>query len=733
MFNGLNPRCWLILTLLAFAGCEPAQTVVEQAPGPAVEKRAAEPIATQPAKPSTTATVEPTTVQPVDAASRRPTEPPREVASRPAKSPTASAPAKPVLDPAPAATAKPVDPAPQAAGPGLPTTAMPNPPVAESREPVTAAPSSQPESPLRQPASLDIAPTQAAPVVNREPPPPRAASATARPEREPTETTPGVRGVPMNPLRAGAPATAPGAIPAMPAENRPAEARPVVVPAAPLVAAKEPSAGEKREPGKTKTLPPLGGKHSGEKFDPIEVNGSIFVDWPKPRLALVFTGRQDGYIEPCGCAGLDRMKGGISRRYSFLQELTRNKGWTVVPMDLGGLNKSFGTQAQMKFQTMTNALRDMQYQAVGLGEGDLRMGAGLLVSETRPPAPQRNIFLAANVGLFTFDPPMVDAYRVIEAAGKKIGVTAVLGAKYVEEYRKQNQSSEILLEDPVKKLKEIVPTLKGQADFLVLLAYAPFDESRALSRQFPEFNVVVTAGGGPESPATPDTIEGSKALMIQVGEKTMNAMVLGLYDDPQQPWRYQRVPLDSRFPDSPLMKAQMASYQEQIKAVGFAGLDVKPLPHPQKTTNGRFVGSEACADCHEPSYKVWKKSGHAKAWPTLVDLKPPRNHDPECVSCHVVGWHPTRYFPYDIGFQSVEKTPKLINVGCESCHGPGESHVKAESGTAAEDVREKLRKAMVLTKEDARKHQCQSCHDLDNSPSFVFDNYWPHVEHYEHE
>src|SRR6187401_616745 len=51
-----------------------------------------------------------------------------------------------------------------------------------------------------------------------------------------------------------------------------------------------------------------------KKPDPIEVNGPIFVDWPKPDVTLVFTGEQDGYIEPCGCAGLENQKGGFRRR-----------------------------------------------------------------------------------------------------------------------------------------------------------------------------------------------------------------------------------------------------------------------------------------------------------------------------------------------------------------------------------------------------------------------------------
>ena len=132
----------------------------------------------------------------------------------------------------------------------------------------------------------------------------------------------------------------------------------------------------------------------------------------------------------------------------------------------------------------------------------------------------------------------------------------------------------------------------------------------------------------------------------------MNAVVLGFFDDAKKPVRYQRVPLDSRFAQSPEMKMLMAAYQEQLKAMGFAGLEIRAVPHPQKETNGAFVGSEKCDACHEESTKVWKKTGHARAYDTLEKLDPPRNYDPECISCHVVGWHPTKYFPYETGYRA---------------------------------------------------------------------------------
>ena len=474
------------------------------------------------------------------------------------------------------------------------------------------------------------------------------------------------------------------------------------------------------------------GKHSGVPFDPIKENGPIFVNWPKPRLALVFSGRQDGYLEPCGCAGLDRMKGGMSRRDSMFKELREKKGWTALGLDVGGLVKGFGRQAELKFQITVEAMREMGYTAIALGKSDLRFSGTELASVVAGTPGQPSPFLSANVAIFGFDldPPLVQQYGVVTAAGKKIGVTAVLGKSWQADVN----NPDLQLADPVEKLREVMPKLKAQqCDLLILLAHATMPESIQLAKDFPEFNIVVTADSAPLPPEKPQKI--GETYLIEVGEKGMHVVVLGFFDDPQQPVRYQSVPLDSRFENSATMRLLMANYQDQLQHEGLEGLGIRavPLPNPLPELNGRYVGSEKCESCHETSYKIWKKTGHREAWATLKNLDPPRIHDPECISCHVVGWDPANYFPYESGFTSEEKTPHLVGVGCESCHGPGEKHVAAEMGADLK-LQEKYRKSSIVTKEEARNSRtrwCINCHDLDNSPDFNFDDYWPQIEHYE--
>ncbi|MGD9632976.1 MAG: multiheme c-type cytochrome [Pirellulales bacterium] len=478
---------------------------------------------------------------------------------------------------------------------------------------------------------------------------------------------------------------------------------------------------------------PLYDKHA--PVDPVAANGEIFVDWPKPDVALVFSGEQDGYIEPCGCAGLQNQKGGLKRRHSLLKQLA-TKGWPVVPLDVGGLSKRFGIQTELKFDAALKALAQLGYKAVGFGSNDLRLDILSLVLNS-PDA--KNIFVSANVGILDFDPEYSQRFKVIEAGGLKIGVTGVMGKKEISALK---NAGDLTLVDPDEALQQVIPELqKSGCDKLVLLSYAKPEETKAIAQRFPVFDFVVTAGGAEVPPRDTELIEGTKTHLIEIGDKGMYVIVVGLYKNGQPPFRYQRVPLDSRFADSPEMQKLMVDYQHDLETLGLEGLGIKPTAHP---TARQFAGSEACSGCHTSAFAVWEKTPHAHATKTLEQLNPPRHFDPECLSCHVTGWEPQKYFPFISGYLGLKETPEMVANGCENCHGPAARHVAAENGEIEVDDKEleELRAALrlkIVPNEGNKDGQdfangkvvqmCMQCHDLDNSPEFDFQLYWPHVKH----
>ncbi|MCE2391814.1 MAG: redoxin domain-containing protein [Proteobacteria bacterium] len=119
-----------------------------------------------------------------------------------------------------------------------------------------------------------------------------------------------------------------------------------------------------------------------------------------------------------------------------------------------------------------------------------------------------------------------------------------------------------------------------------------------------------------------------------------------------------------------------------------------------------YVGSDACASCHPAEHQRWGASAHAGAFETLA--RQDAQGDPDCQECHTTGFgQPTGWQPGASGLQA---------VGCESCHGPGATHVAEEGRRPGSILRltEKCDSCVIL-------QICGSCHDDANDPGFEFE------------
>lgn len=467
-----------------------------------------------------------------------------------------------------------------------------------------------------------------------------------------------------------------------------------------------------------------------------------FQNWEQPDLLLVLTGEQYGFLEPCGCS--ETQSGGFSRRADFFRQV-KEKNWEVLPLDLGDTLtlKRSRTQDQVKFESILKGLNRMQYGALGIGRSEIRVGADRLLAFHQPDAPEGIPFVSANVVLF--DTPELGTplpYRIMERNGVKVGVTSVIGKTYREELLPVGGGKvDYKIEDPEQALPAVLEKMKSEKpDLLVLLSQATEKESRELATLFPDFNIVVTAGGVEDGEIQPQKIGNS--WLVVAGAKGKHLAAVGYYRQKPADMKYELVELDNRrFGETPSMKELMQAYQDQLLAQNVA-LDVSTISHSR---DSKFVGAKQCGECHTKAYAKWKHGelepiAHARAFLSLKEGRIgqkegwiSRIHDPECLACHVTGWNPQEVLRYESGFVSEEQTPHLLHQQCENCHGPGGKHSELErewkKTLKMTDEILASRKEMHLDKAVARDRVCFQCHDPDNSPKFDFDKYWKKVEH----
>ena len=186
------------------------------------------------------------------------------------------------------------------------------------------------------------------------------------------------------------------------------------------------SSGCKRSPQED-SIPQKKEQESSSKTLPSK-SKKIVDGWEKPKLAIIFTGEQRGYLEPCGCS--ETQSGGISRRADLFRQLKEDKGWSITGLEMGGTLKRSRRQDQIKFGVLHTALTDMGYQAMALGPAELKLQVDYLFSLVSNSAdPTRRFPLYLPMSYFTTH--LISAHRLRFAFLKSM-VSKLVSPQYWE-------------------------------------------------------------------------------------------------------------------------------------------------------------------------------------------------------------------------------------------------------------------------------------------------------------
>jgi hypothetical protein len=179
--------------------------------------------------------------------------------------------------------------------------------------------------------------------------------------------------------------------------------------------------------------------------------------------------------------------------------------------------------------------------------------------------------------------------------------------------------------------------------------------------------------------------------------------------DAKAVWEGVLIEMTGTYADDPEQAKNLKAFYDRLARADFSAAEtsfVSTLPR-NVPAGFHMAGTKACRDCHGEECETWDHSGHASAWESLAHTG--AQVDSDCQRCHTTG------YGWAGGFLSAKKTPLHQNVGCESCHGPSRAH--------ADDP------AVSTAYSNQAANQCLKCHDPENSPLFVYEEYWPRIQH----
>lgn len=173
-----------------------------------------------------------------------------------------------------------------------------------------------------------------------------------------------------------------------------------------------------------------------------------------------------------------------------------------------------------------------------------------------------------------------------------------------------------------------------------------------------------------------------------------------------------------------------------LAGLGLAFVETNPMTSSETSAEtakpNRYIGAAKCKNCHSyeeagNQYGTWQEAKHSKAWHRLgedpakkvaadLGIDDPQKSD-RCLKCHTTAFgEPEEMIKRGFDIEQ--------GVQCETCHGPGELHMKARFAAAAmeEDLADDELPKYVRIPEDELifsppQETCLGCHN-DESPSF---------------
>jgi 5'-nucleotidase/UDP-sugar diphosphatase len=287
------------------------------------------------------------------------------------------------------------------------------------------------------------------------------------------------------------------------------------------------------------------------------------------RLTVVHVNDTHSHLFPFTTEDDPRVRGGFARLATVLREV-RSGGDPVLLLHGGDAVSGSGTDYLWYGQPdyariptygwrgidVVDTMNLLGFDAMVIGNHELDCGRRWLEQRMEQA---RYAVVSANVlrrNLPDIDgstgKPLAKPSVVVTKGNLRIGIIGLTTTEYI-------MSTQVQVKDPLPILRELVPEVSKQCDFLIVLSHVGYEPDLEIARTIPDIDLIV---GGHTHTLVPEPVVVGSTLVVQDGEfaEQVGILDLTITDGTIASHHYRLKRLDQSVPEDPIVDAALRRF-----------------------------------------------------------------------------------------------------------------------------------------------------------------------------
>lgn len=463
--------------------------------------------------------------------------------------------------------------------------------------------------------------------------------------------------------------------------------------------------------------------------DEENVDVGSAVERPAPDLRIVAITDLQGTLAPCGCTS--RPLGGIDRLVHFVEDAGDNILFVSAGNVLAGGPHHGGPEShetdRWKSETVAAILSAEDVQAMN-GPADTECGValpGAVLFDSEDDTSLVEVG-SSKVGLIALRnvegvPGLAAKAQALRGEGAAVVLVLAYGTRRMLRDAASTEGVDFVLQGGLDTEEPLPPSesgpgwllhagrqgqrvltldlyLRGEGPFANISEWNVDVDRGRLNAEIEDLNQRLeewTEGGRSAEELSP------QRTRLAALEADLDALQVPALPTDSPAFYASLTELDPDMERSPSVQEELAALDLRINDHNREAYAERTPPAPAEGAP-HYVGSNACASCHEEAFSWWQGHPHGRAYATLEAVN--KQFHLDCVGCHMTGYERPGGSTVTYNLDGA-----LTNVGCENCHGPASQHISDPS--------------VHSLQAETQESTCTGCHNEEHSDLFNYEVY----------